>query len=137
MEYVLRGAHMVVHGGRLYLLGGGSSSRRKRSVSLSSIGGRSSRGLARCLAAEQQGTGEMSSGGGLWSGGEVEQVNSNHRQPKSTSGAKSELYTRHRCECAKPRNRFPAVTPSAKPPEAFPAFGQARQIEGLSLPRRL
>jgi hypothetical protein len=44
VEYVLRGAHVVVHGGRIYLLSGGSSSRM--------AGRRSSRGLARCLAAE-------------------------------------------------------------------------------------
>jgi hypothetical protein len=43
-EYILRGAHMVVHGGHLYLFGGGSSSRRKWSASSSSNGGRSSRG---------------------------------------------------------------------------------------------
>jgi hypothetical protein len=73
----------------------------------------------------------MSGGGGMWSGGEVEQVGSNPSQPKSTSGTKSELYTHHRCECAKPRPISRRRSERTKLPEAFPAFRWVCQIEGF------
>jgi hypothetical protein len=96
-----------------------------------------------CGLAEQQGiagrcsgrVGTMSGSGSVWSGGEVEQVSSNPRQPKSTSGAKSKLYTCHRCECAKPRNRFPAVAPTARScQKLFPPLVKPTKSRDSALP---